>query len=285
MNKFVYFSKLYFQNSVTKMQSTFSFPAILPPLLIYCKCIACSLRDESKLLFEVNDSMAQMAPIDIKSKITHNIPLSMLWTTGSSPLIKHGVFSRTDRPFSWYDPSNSESMGRRKPLLKTDAPLSIQLLINCSAFVGRTKSRPQFWYSTDSVAEEYQYLQVFSHPSPCSHVCECVLGACRRPCVPTGCERKHWGPGVRGHRVLWCDIMKELKGHKVVWGEEETQQWQSDMGRAPNSITWRLPSKWNDPRRWIWVDTINLHDSLLELNWVNLILWTMFCTQSKGIRE
>lgn len=127
-----------------KIQSAFSFPAMLPPLLFYCKRVACSLRDESKLLFEVNDNMAQMAPIDIKSKIIHNIPLSMLCTTGSSPLIKRGVFSHTDRPFSWHDPSNSKSMGRRKPSLKTDAPLSIQLLINCSAFVGRTKSRPQF---------------------------------------------------------------------------------------------------------------------------------------------
>lgn len=173
------------------MQSAFSFAAMLPLLKVYCKHVCCSLKDELKLLFDVNDSMAQMVPIDIMSKITHNIPLSMLWTTGWSPLIKRAVFSHTDRPFSWHDPSNSETLGRRKRSLKTDAPLSIQLLINCSAFVGRTKSRPQFWYSTDSVTEAYQYFPVFSHPSPCSHVCECSLGACRRPCVPTGHERKH----------------------------------------------------------------------------------------------
>lgn len=167
---------------------------MLPFLMINCKCVPgsfYSLRDALKWLFKVNDSMAQMVLTDIKSKITHNIPLSMLWTTGLSPLIRCGVFSHTDQPFSWHDPSNSKSLGRRKPSLKTDAPLSIQLLINCSAFVGRTKSKPRFWYSTDSVTEEYQYLLVFSHPSPCSHVHHCELGACRRPCVPTGRESKH----------------------------------------------------------------------------------------------
>ncbi len=164
-------------------------------------------------------------------------------------------------PKAWEE----ESLRSRTMLLLVLVPL-----INCSAFVERTKSRLQFWYSTDSVAEEYQYLQVFSHPSPCSHV-----WVCARSVQKTLCSHWLWAQALRtwGQRsqILWCDIMKELKGHKVVWGEEETQQWQSDMGH-PNSITWRQPSKWNDPRRWIWADTINLHDSLLELNWVNLIL-------------
>lgn len=216
-----------------------------------CKCGSFySQKDEWKLLFEVNDSKAQMAPIDIKSKITHNIPLSMLWTTGSSPLIRCGVFSHTDQPFSWHDPSNSESLGRRKPSLKNDAPLSIQLQINCSAFVGRTKSKLRFRYSTDSVTEEYQYLLVFSHPSPCSHVCHCEIRSCRRPCVPTGLECKHQVLGSEGTESYGVTSWKSSKVTRLCEGRRRHNN-DKVTWDGQNSITQRQPSEWNDPRRCI----------------------------------
>lgn len=171
--------------------------------------------------------MAQMVLTDIKLKITHTIPLSMLWTTGLSPLIRSGVFSHTDQPFSWHDPSNSESLGRRKPSLKTDASLSIQLLINCSAFVGGTKSKPLFWYSTDSVTEEYQYLLVFSHPSP---VLMCITVSSERaedPAFPLAvrASTRTWGQRSQSPMVWHHERTQRSQGHVRGGGDTTMTKW------------------------------------------------------------
>lgn len=190
----------------------------------------------------------------------------MLWTTGSSPLIRCGVFSHTDQPYSWHDPSKAweeECLRSRLMLLLVFSFKSI--VVHLSA----EQKASQGLYIQQTLLLRSINTCWFSPTLP--PVLMCVTVGSERaedPAFPLvmSASTRSWGQRARSPMVWHHERAQRSQGYVRGGGDTTMTKWHG-MDRIPSH-------NGNHPSETIQGDASRLMQLMfvmLEFNWENLI--------------